>query len=298
MSLYAQKWDPIKEKWETVYAPDCDDSIKREILRCCSCLAPSRFALGQKKSNCFFSNEHRPDCPEAKNHKLIRINTHTQIDISAILNFVDGDVERRGGGVPPGGGAAGGGEEELPPDEALDYRLDPDATHTIRSARGMYYELLEKRGGSYIDDFSAREVDSIFLRRDTLHDLKKNWGCPEKLVVAKRCLPDKLEYKIPVPKGYVLLRDAYSTDDEDAIYFLVRMKHPEHDKIFKEKLFGKKPDEESSLSMGGKTKRVGKDPHKHIAIFAQWRRVKHSHYRVYRAELNSHMVAFINAPDA
>lgn len=297
MSLYAQKWDPIKGKWETVYAPDCDESIKKEVLRCCSCLAPSGFALGQKKSNCFFSNEHRPDCPEAKNHKLIRINIHTQIDLSAILNFVDREAEPRGRGGDPEGGAAGGGEEELHPDEDMDYRLDPDATRTIRSARGMYYELLEKRGDSYIDDFSVKEVDAIFLRRENLKQLKLDWGDALKLVVAKRCLLEKLKYRIPVPEGFVVLRDAFSRDDEEAIYFVVRMRNHTANRQFKEKLFG----HTEIVGEGAEAKKVkgiGKDRHKNIVMLGEWKRVPHKHYIVYRAELNSRMVAFLNAVDA
>ncbi|MGM9602733.1 MAG: hypothetical protein ACI3W5_14270 [Faecousia sp.] len=293
MSATAEKWNPEAKQWELVNATLLGESDRNYTYRCASCKAPATLVICSDKDNYFRSDEHIVDCPVAKGHKLLRINTSTEIDLDSILTYEDHDPSLEE--VPP----SDGGPDDFSPgpnaqeDPDADLRLDPNATHTIRSAGGMFKELIEKHGDSYIDDYTARAVDSIFLRRDTLRKFKDDWGSPTKLVVTKRCSPRNLNYRIPVPDGYVVLRDAYSRDDEDAIYFVVRMVHPKHDRKFKERLFGRTEKSESGEPLKG----VGKDPHRNIVIFANWHKENHSHYQVYRADLNSRMVAYVNAPD-
>lgn len=293
MSAFAERLNSETGEWELVHAVNLNDANRKDPYRCASCHAPSILAVCKDKENYFLSKEHAVDCPEAKGHKLIRINTRIEIDLNAILNYEDRDPTP-GGCVPSEDGAKEGGPDpdtEENPD--ADLRLDPDATRTIRSASGMYKELVERRKSDYIDSFVAKEVDSIFLRRDTFLKFKKDWGSPMKLVVTKRCSPKNLKYNIPTPEGYVILRDAYSHKDEEAIYFMVKMHHPEHDRRFKDRLFGHTEKNE----FGEAVKGVGKDTHRNIVIFAEWARVPHTHYQIYRAELNSRMVAFVNALD-
>lgn len=293
MSAFAEKLISETGKWELVHAVNLNDTDRKYLYRCASCHAPSILAICKDKENYFLSKEHAVDCPEAKGHKLIRINTRIEIDLNAILDYEDHDPAPRR--YPPAEGEA---EEDIfgannvrNPDD--DLRLDPDATRSIRSASGMYKELVERRGSDYIDSFVAKEVDSIFLRRDTFLKFRKDWGSPMKLVVTKRCSPKNLKYNIPTPEGYVILRDAYSHKDEEAIYFMVKMHHPEHDRRFKDRLFGHTEKNE----FGEAVKGVGKDTHRNIVIFANWTKVPHTHYQIYRAELNSRMVSFVNALD-
>ncbi len=294
MSDSAERFNPETGEWNLVHAANLDNSDRTDQYRCVSCHAPSTLAICLEKENYFLSKEHSIDCPEAKGHKLIRLKSRTEIDLDAILNYEDHDppVKKH---TPPGEKAGGSGLESEPPDDPdTDLRVDPNATYTIRSASGMYRELIERHGSDFIDSIAAKEVDSIFLRRDTFQKFKSDWGNPMKLVVTKRCFPQKLKYNIPIPEGYVILRDAYSHNDEDAIYFMVRMCHPEHDKKFKGRLFGHTEKDEA----GNVIKGVGKDPRRNIVIFAHWSKVPHSHYQIYRTELNSRMVVFANVFDA
>lgn len=293
MSASAEKWNPETGKWELVYAVNLDTPDRKHQYRCASCHASASLAICSDKDNYFLSHEHTVDCPVGRGHKLLRITTRTEIDLDAILEYEDHDPTP---GYTPPEGEAEGGELNLDDqdDPNADLRLDPDATRTVRSASGMYRELMERHGGDSVDSFANRQVDSIFFRRDTFRKFKADWGSPQKLVVTKRCSPKNLKHKIPAPNGYVILRDAYSHEDEDAIYFLVKMHHPEHDRRFKDRLFGHTERNEAGDEIRG----VGRDPHRNIVIFATWNKFPHSHYQIYRAELNSRMVAFVNAPDA
>lgn len=294
MSTTADVWNPETGQWDPVCAIHLDESDRKYRYRCASCHAPAILVICSEKENYFRSHVHTVNCPEAKGHKLLRFATHTEIDIDAILNFEDRDPSPGGCASPEGGAEEGGPDPDAEENPDADLRLDPDATRTIRSASGMYKALIEKHGSEYIDSFAAREVDSIFLRRSTLRKFKEDWGSPTKLVVTKRCAPKNLKHSIPTPEGYVVLRDAYSHKDEEAIYFMVKMHHPEHDRRFKERLFGRTGKNE----FGEEVKGVGKDPHRNIVILSKWTKVPHKHYQVFRAELNSRMVAFVNAPDA
>ena len=236
------------------------------------------------------------DCDEAKGRKIIRINSTTKIDMSSILDYEDSDVQPEGEPEQNGDQGISAGQVEAV-DEAEDLRLELNGTRVIRTARAMYLALVERVGSASIDDFSEQEVDAIFLRRSTLRKFKEDWGSAEKLVVTRRCIPSKLAHEIQVPKGYIVLRDAYSSDDEEAIYFIVKVVHPAYNKKFKEKLFGREPQKGEETLLGTATRRVGKDPHKNIVVFARWKKMKHSHYRVFKAELNSRMYAFLNASD-
>lgn len=292
MSATAERLNPRTGIWELVSASSLGEADRNSCFRCASCKAPAILVIRSEYDNYFRSDGHSVDCPVAMGHKIIRLTTRTQIDLDAILNYVDSDPGRCSED-PPEHLPDDTVNDDPPDDPDSDTRLDTDATYTIRSVSGMFRELSTKMGSSPMDDFTARDVNSIFLRSDTLQSMKANWGLPVKLVVTKRCFPSRLQ--IPVPNGYVILRDAYSRNDEDAIYFVVKMAHPAHNEKFKRQIFGMPV--VNPLDMAGEKKRVGKDPHRNIAILANWQRVPHSHYQIYRADLNSKMVAFVNAPD-
>ena len=293
MFRHAQRFNSVTQKWEPVSARELTEADRNELYRCESCLAEASLVIGTDRENHFRSTCHHADCPVASEHsRVLRLKAGTAIDIDAILEYEDRPIIKKPKDPTPDPGT-GAPNDPQSDDNDDDYRLVPDGLLYIRSASGMYRALAEKQGHDYIDDVTDQEVNSIFLCRETLRRFKSNWGDAAKLVVTKRCDPKKLKAKIPCPNRYVILRDAYSTDDEDAIYFIVRMAHPDHDRVFKDRLFGHTQINDDGTKVNG----IGRDKHRNIVIFAKWRKIKHTHYRVYMAELNSRSVAYVNAPD-
>lgn len=114
----------------------------------------------------------------------------------------------------------------------------------------------------------------------TIYNCRQNGFNNEiRLVTTTRFRPSTLR-NAPHKERYILLRDAFSRNNDDAIYFLIRIKEPSQYAKFCSLLFGTKAHPEK------------RSPKKHIRLLAKWHRIANQRYHVYCADINAKCYAF------
>ena len=273
MARYAKMYDIKTGTWKLVDATDLEEKDRNADYRCAACDARTYLVLSAQKGNHFRSMDHVRGCPDATDAQTISINSSTRISLDGILNHVDSDpVEKLTIPASP---------QENTDDTFLDDRegcLDMNGVKVIRSVSAMYRECMQRCGSDTIDDFSRREIQEIFLNEETLYKFKHSWGDPLKLVVAKPCKPPQ-DLRQRITNDYVILRDAFTPFPNDPIYFAVKLLNKKRDELFRQQIFS--------------GKKSGATKPRNLAILARWKRVNHPKHQVYKAVLNTRMIAFV-----
>ena len=237
------------------------------------------------KKNHGYSDEHAPDCIIAKGTRIVRVYSDEYVDIDGMVAYRDKDRQgpTEGGQEPPCEPGEGKEPEKVILDDG-DERFDPHAERRITNVKQLFEALSNRRTDEAVDVGESITVGEFMMDRRTASGLRENFRGGVKMVVTKRFLPGKVSESLKPPKGWVVLRDAFTVKDENALYFLVKMENEERNREFQTKVFGNKEE--------GKEK----DPHKNIVLLANWQReTRVKKYRLYRGEINSRLVGFINA---
>lgn len=240
---------------------------------------------GSNKKNHGWSKEHAPNCVIAKGTRIVRIYSNEYVDIDGMVAYRDEDRQgpTEGGQEPPCEPGEGKEPAEVLPDDG-DERFDPYAERRITNVKQLFEALSNRRTDEAVDVGESVTVGEFVMDRRTASSFRKKFRGGVKMVVTKRFLPGKVSESLKPPRGWVILRDAFTVEDENALYFLVRMENEERNREFQTKVFGNKEEGRE------------KDPHKNIVLLANWQRetgVKK--YRLYRGEINSRSAGFINA---
>ena len=280
MSLYAQ----TKSDDGTLinkFARDCTEADRDQDFYCPICGNPVYLRLGPMRRNHFFGDHLNGE--ECKLPKNVKVTPEGYVfNLAAMLDYKDRPITP-GPTKGPGGenGGFGGGEPGGDGSNEEDVTYISGMIHLNRIVP-LYTRLCNLGENDVIDVDNDLTVSDFVINEKTIFSCRKEGINKQiRLVTARRFRPNNLP-DAPRKPGYVLLRDAFTRDDKDAIYFLVRLAEPSQDKKFHDLLFGSEADG------------VVKCPKKHIILLATWTRVANKNYQVYEAVINSRCYAFVD----
>lgn len=271
--------------------------IKRDILsgridekdisdmRCPLCGAPAHIVHDTARE-WHFRARHEPDCEiinDGRDHKTYKVSENTIIDDpDTIIHHNDHAPTinpRPKPGVDPG---------EKPHDDAEDID-DIDAvikygTRMIHTVGGIYSYVLSN--GLDADLGNGMTGRDLFLNGRALRDVRRYGMYGIKVAIAKRFSQRSLEHPFVVPKGYTCLSDAFATNIEDAVFYLVKLTRQDQNDLFRSKIMGE-PDNPDI-----------KDKHRNIILLGNWRDYPNDYYNVFVSDdINSRCYKFVNYKD-
>ena len=263
---------------EIVHAEDCNEADRGKPYSCpeCGCSMFLRMGIGIKKH---FYGDHATDCKTGSGkYRLAVTETGHILALDALLKHVDTPVPDEEIATPVG---KQGKHESSPETEDEKFTIFAPGIKALTNIRSMYDYALSSPLNEVIDVETGLTCKDFIVNGNTIFDCRRNGFDGEvRLAVTSRIAPSTLK-NAPHKQGYILLRDAFSRDNNDAIYFLIRIKEPSQYDKFRKLLFGTK--EQPEL----------KCPKKRILLLANWRRLSGTDYHVYYASINSKCYAFI-----
>lgn len=245
-------------------------------LRCPICDAQAQLARYTTRK-WHFRAAHEPTCDivnDGQKHKAHRINEDTLIDtVDTILNYTDhapSSSEKK----PP----KPVGEDEDDPTKTDDDTDEIDTVvkygiRRIHSLSGIIDYI--KKNGLDADIGGGLTGRDLLLYSRELRKVRKEGMNGFKIAITKRASPNGFCNPIELPDGYTLLRDAFATDRENAVLFLVKLSRNDQNEEFQKRIFAK--NEKDS----------------YIFILGNWEEYPHDYYDIYKSsEINSHCFMF------
>ena len=148
-----------------------------------------------------------------------------------------------------------------------------------------------KEIGYGFDMGDGRTARDVVLDEYSLRKIRRTGFEGSRIALLVRLKPEEIAYlkRAKVireskyePIEYVYLKDAFSSDIEDAIIFKVKCQNPKQNIYFKNKVMGSKKDN------------IKKDPKQYIVIFSFWEKVQNSFMAVYSANITFRQYAFFS----
>ena len=251
-------------------------------MRCPSCNAPAQL-VHDKRRKLHFRACHEPDCDivkDGREHKAHMVNANTIIDdTDTILHYQDhaptiSPAPRPG--VNPGADHHNDLDDIDQVDTVIKY-----GTRMIHAVGGIYKYVLEN--GLDADLGNGMTGRDLFLNGRALRDVRRYGMYGIKVAIAKRFSQRSLEHPFVVPKGYTCLSDAFATNIEDAVFYLVKLTRQDQNDLFRSKIMGE-PDNPDI-----------KDKHRNIILLGKWQEYPDDFYNVFISEeINSRCYKFVN----
>ena len=267
--------------WTLVSAADLTDKDRHKIFRCpiCHALAYLNISHVDGKDNWFASNEHVPRCGNAEGGKTFKTVDGHEFKLRDALAHKDKPIQPPTPKPPIN--PEGDPEEEPPVMPEPEDNMTINERSALRVCGTMYSELCNMRADDVImEGFPVRDfiIDSRSI------EAVRNEGIQgQMMIVCRRCAVNAMNPPIPKKEGYVVLRDAYTQNDADAIYVYVKVDEATHAKLFKTQLFGDKKEN------------VARDPHRYIVLFGRFTPVNNADYSLYEiTPLSSARYKFTN----
>lgn len=263
------------------FAKDCTEADRGLDFRCPLCKNPVFLRIGPMRKNHFFGDHI--DGVECKLSSKVRVAPEGYVyNLKAMMDYKDRPILFKEPDV-------GDSDEEPEPGEDTPVEVDtkdeeiiiPGMVHISRIIP-LYNHLCALRANDIIDVDRNLAVSDFVVNEKNISTCRESGIAKQvRLVTARRFVPSNIP-NAPRKKGYVLLRDAFSRDDKEALYFLVRLPEPSQDEKFRDLLFG---NEKAGIA---------KSPKKRILLLAEWKPISNPAYHVYQADLNSRCYAFVN----
>ena len=266
---------------DIVQAKDCSEADRFKPYFCPECGCSMFLRMGDIKEK-HFSGNHVDDCDIGTGHYKTSVTTTGYVlSIEALLKHKDKPVSLADEEVI----TRGDGHNNLkakPKNEEDIFTVFVPSTRYLNNIKSIYRYIAKLPLDCVIDVDSGLSCRDFLVNGNTIFSCRRDGFEKEvRLVVASRISPSAL-VNAPKMQGYLLLRDAYSRDNNEAIYFLVKIDEPSQYEKFRRLLFGTK--ENPAL----------KSPSKHILLLANWRRMSGTKYHVYYADINAKSYAFID----
>lgn len=162
-------------------------------------------------------------------------------------------------------------------------------TKNIKTMSPLFKAIKEIGYGFNMGD--GRTAGDVVLDEYSLRRIRRIGFEGSKIALLVRLKPEELAYlkRVKVireskydPMEYVYLRDAFSSDIEDAIIFKVKCQNPKQNIYFKNKVMGSKKDN------------IKKDSRPFIVIFSFWKKIANSYMAVYSADITFRQYAFFS----
>lgn len=251
-------------------------------MRCPLCDAPAHLVHDNTRK-WHFRACHEPDCDivkDGREHKAHMVNANTIIDdTDTILHYRDHAPTispAPGPGVNPGADHHNDLDDIDQVDTVIKY-----GTRMIHAVGGIYKYVLEN--GLDADLGNGMTGRDLFLTARELRSVRRNGLSGIKIAIAKRFSPGSLKPPFFVPKDYICLRDAFATNINDAVLFLVKLAHQGQNELFHDKIIGKHDNPDI------------KDKHQYILLLGKWQEYQDNFYNVFISEeINSRCYKFVN----
>lgn len=175
-------------------------------------------------------------------------------------------------------------DDEIKKEEAYYYEF---GEKNIACTSSLFKEI--KAHGHEFNMGDGRTAADLLLDDIALHTIRRQGFEGIKIALLTRPNKDDIEflkknnlYYLGGGLDYTILKDAYSTNPENTLYFKVRCKNIEQNEYFKNLVMGSKL--ESSIK---------KDERKYIVIYAVWKRIVNDFVSLYMADITFRQYAFV-----
>ena len=259
------------------------------LTACCPYCGSKAFIRHNNFKEWCFYGVHKESCTistveENEKLKITRVKDDVIIDLASMINHIDKDPITRNENLTDD---FSDDEELLNSDETLDFdfefsgEIEHHYVQKISSVSNLYNYYLTNGKDDAQFGSHLRGADLVVNKKRMV--TARVYGLDEdlKIIPLKKAVRKNLKHgdSIVVPRDYVLLQDAYSTDYEKSIYVLLRIKNDKCNKQFQDKLFDK-------------TASPNKKKINTLIVAAYFKRIKNEHYQIYLAEVNTKCVAF------
>ncbi len=223
-------------RWIKRKVSDCDESVRGMPARCPECKQPAIFCSGPVLGPYYRSDMHLPTCGVAKGGRTFFIQDGYEIRLKDILSAVDGPY------LPPEQRPVSPGKDTLPARHTEDEPSLDNYTITgpliAKTCKTVYEAVKEMSPYDHITpDITVRE----FLVDDSTIEYHRTHGLSNvHMMMAKIFHIRGLEPPLPSDPKYIYLRDPYTWNSSDAIYYKLRCNEPSQDKHFRDLLFSEK----------------------------------------------------------
>lgn len=275
------KWQLLEMKHD-ILSNNIDENDISDI-RCSYCNVPAHIVHDDVRE-WHFRAHHEPTCEiirDGRDHKSHKVTDDTIIDdIIDIFHYVDHAPTIKPKTIDPKPG-----KHENPPkpqnevdeiDSVISY-----GSRIIHTVGGLYNYALEN--GLDADLGNETYGRDLFLTARALRQVRRIGLNGMRIAITKRFSPNMLKHPFRIPFGYTCLCDAFAADIENAVFFLIRLRHKDQNSLFQSKIFGDKLN--ASI----------KDKHKNILLLGNWKECLNDYYNIYISdEMNSHCYKFVN----
>ena len=248
----------------------------------CNCCGASAYIDHSTTRAWHFCASHEPWCiyvHDGRTHAPHKITDQLVIDdINEILKFKASApaTTPRGGPTPPG-----------PPKKPI---ITPEVddidtiiqygVRMIHTVGGIYSHVREK--GLDADLGGGLTGRDLFLTSRVLREVRHTGFTGPRIGITKRIRSDELKHPFNVPWGYICLADAFAVEQENSIFFLVKMCREDQNYEFRKKITSKTYDS-------------GRDPHDNVLVLGNWHEYPNDLYNLYISDpINSHCIKFVN----
>lgn len=254
-------------------------------MRCPYCNAPAHIVHDSNRE-WHFRARHESYCDvvnDGRKHKAHKVNENTIIDEPDSILLHRDHAPIIAPGPKPGVDPEAEPQENLADIDEIDTVIKY-GSRMIHTVGGIYSYLLES--GLDADLGNGMTGRDLFLIPRALRDVRRNGMNGIKVAITKRFYRKNLKHRFAVPNGYTCLCDAFATDIEDAVFFLVKLTRDDQNSIFRDKIMGS-PDNPDM-----------KDEHQNILLLGNWREIPHNRYNIFMTDpINSRCYKFANYRD-
>ncbi len=255
----------INGKWENKNANELNREDRKRPMRCPLCKAPAIicFCAGNR-SNYFRSNMHTADCDNAVGGKIIKAPRRKVPVINDMMGHKDNSRELDD--VLNKMKSAAKDKPDQDDDDFIEETVDnitDDRDIELHKCSSIYQEFLNMPLDTKLD--IGLELRDYLICKDTIQEARNTLLTGPKMFIAARC-----KAPFSFSSEYICLRDAFSFEDKDTIFLLVKCEDPVSDTIFRYKIFG--------------NERLGieRDPHKYIVVTGTVEKEINDQFTIYK----------------
>lgn len=180
---------------------------------------------------------------------------------------------------------------ETTPDKLFEYETAhyyEFGIKNIASTKSLIYEIKAK--GLQFNMGDGRVAADLLLNDIQLHTVRKTGFSGLKIAITTRLTKTDIKFLKEhnlYPEGkddeWTIVKDAYSEDPENTIYFKIKCKNNEQNKYLKYLISGKVDDP-----------RIRRDARKYLIVYTFWEREVNDFVSIYKAEITYRQYAFFD----
>ena len=217
----------IQGQWIRFEVKDCDESVRGLSARCPQCKQPATFCCGPEKGPYYRSDLHLPTCGIPKGGKVFHIEDGYDIRLNDVLAAKDSPY------LPPGIEPDGPKSGPTPNPDLEGISVDNFTVIGPIAARtcSTIYKIVKKM------DLKANITPDItrekfLVDEETIAYHRLNGLNGVHMMIGVRFNLRAMDPPLPRKEEYIYLRDPYSWNRKDAIYYRLRCEEPTQHEYF------------------------------------------------------------------